>query len=550
MKNDDENAGRATTLPRVFYINDHHGLKDHVEHDCDPDNEQSLIHLLFHADHFQWEGIVGEGGTNCGGLPRGQNTDIILRVLDAYSTDYSTLQGHVPSFPSPASLRAVVWQGVNNSDTTGVPARATAASDALVAAARRSDPRPLWVVTGGSLSDVSRALHDAPDILPKIRVYSIGSTNTRHDPHSRAHIHSAYPTLWWIENNSTFRGVYTGGNQSGRYSDSTFVTEYLAHGGAMGALYQERKKTMKEGDAPMMLYLMGGGDPAHPTAEHWGGQFQLVAEPSFWSDNPANDGQHRQTNGSESISKWRMSYLDLWLERVDWLRNASAPAWLRTTSNHAACSSDLDCRLNGHCTAGICRCSPSWIGADCSQLNLQDASPTADLRLPNISTWGMGTIFTAGEYHGYFAEMEANCGLTSWETNSLIAHAVAASPDGPWRRVGKVTSVWAHNPAAVVAPDKTLLIFHIGTGQYNSNNPERNTSRQNNQTCHGGASPCGMMKRHLCNGSRPNHQPSLLLQQQSHPAADTSTTTAATTISFLTSRDPAGPWKTFEANVT
>ena len=203
-------------LPRVFYINDHHGLRDRVPHDCDPDNEQSLIHLLFFADRFQWEGIVGEGGTNCGGLPRGQNTDIILRVLDAYQQDYSTLRQHAPTFPPPASLRAIVHQGVNNSDDSGVPARATAASDALVAVARRPDPRPLWVVTGGSLSDVSRALHDAPDIVPTLRVYSIGSTNTRHDPHSRRHLRSAYPKLWWIESNSTFRGVYSGGNQDGR----------------------------------------------------------------------------------------------------------------------------------------------------------------------------------------------------------------------------------------------------------------------------------------------------------------------------------------------
>ena len=230
----------------------------------------------------------------------------------------------------------------------------------------------------------------------------------------------------------------------------------------MGALYQKRKSTMKEGDAPMMLYLMGGGggDPADPTAEHWGGQFQLVAAPSFWSDIPTNDGQHHQTNGSGSISKWRQQYLGTWLQRINWLRNGSS----------GTCSSALDCRLNGRCTdAGVCACAPSWTGADCSRLALQPGPASGDLRLPNVSTWGMGTVYHGSQWHGYFAEMEDHCGLTSWETNSLIAHAVASTPGGPWQRVGRTTGVWAHNPSPMVAPDDgTLLIFHIGTGTQNS----------------------------------------------------------------------------------
>ena len=137
----------------------------------------------------------------------------------------------------------------------------------------------------------------------------------------------------------------------------------------------------------------------------------------------------------------------------------------------------------------------------------------------------------------------------------------------------KTMGVWAHNPSAVVAPDHdhTLLLFHIGAGnESGKQDPERTSSRQSNQTCRGGNSPCGMHKRHLCNGSRPdfsddggaNH-----VQTASHDAQLRDPSTAAgvapsgagrggggaggggSTISFLTAREPSGPWQTFEAAV-
>jgi hypothetical protein len=46
-----------------------------------------------------------------------------------------------------------------------------------VRSARRSDPRPLWVLAWGGIDDLAQALHDAPDILPTLRVYFIGGPN-------------------------------------------------------------------------------------------------------------------------------------------------------------------------------------------------------------------------------------------------------------------------------------------------------------------------------------------------------------------------------------
>ena len=124
-----------------------------------------------------------------------------------------------------------------------------------------------------------------------------------------------------------------------------------------------------------------------------------------------------------------------------------------------SCASDLDCSLNGVCSDDkVCVCDAAWKGPACSTLDLQPTGPTGDLRLPNVSTWGM-TVLPKGagdqEWHGLYAEMTRGCGLTSWETNSQIAHATAPTPAGPWTRQDTVLGVWAHTPSAAVARDGT-----------------------------------------------------------------------------------------------
>ena len=204
----------------------------------------------------------------------------------------------------------------------------------------------------------------------------------------------------------------------------------------------------------------------------------------------------------------------------------------------AGCATDLDCALNGKCTAGACVCAPAWRGPGCQTLALQPAPPTSDLRLPNVSTWGMGTVHTHGAWHGFFAEMEEGCGLTAWETNSLIAHAVAPSPNGPWKRVGETSGVWSHNPATAVAPDGTLLLFHIGSG---SGGTALKGSREYSALCRDGTSPCGTHPTHHCNTTSDAAAPDAART----PGGDAEP--QAPSINFFTAKDPAGPWKPFSA---
>ena len=127
------------------------------------------------------------------------------------------------------------------------------------------------------------------------------------------------------------------------------------------------------------------------------------------------------------------------------------------------------CALNGVLQPdGSCACFGPWRGSDCSLLAL-GAVPAASgygLAPPLRSSWGGNVLAdAAGTYHLLVAEMALNCSLAAWETNSLITHATAKAPEGPYLKQGTAVGVWGHNPQALRLRDGTYALFHIGTGE-------------------------------------------------------------------------------------
>jgi len=83
----------------------------------------------------------------------------------------------------------------------------------------------------------------------------------------------------------------------------------------------------------------------------------------------------------------------------------------------AACSTDLDCSLNGACTAGACECAAPWHGPGCELLKFRPVSfPQGYGMAPNLTTWGGGAIYDAGtkKYHSYISSMTNDCGLETY----------------------------------------------------------------------------------------------------------------------------------------
>ncbi len=276
----------------------------------DPDDFQSLAHYLVYADLFDTEGLISTPPGGPGRLAQ------IHQTLDAYKSDYPKLQTY-GAYPSYDQLKSVSVQGAINA---GAPSssRSTNGSRLIVNAARKSDSRPLYVLVWGSITDLAQALHDAPDIKSKIRVYSIGSTNTTLDPASRDYVYNKHTDLWFIESDFTFRGMYEGGTQSGDLGNSSFVAQHVKGHGALGNFFNSKKTDIKMGDTPSVLYLIsplvgGVGNHDNPTSDSWGGKYKSTSHGSrYWTDISDN-----RVSDAGSVNRWRTQYLRHWQSRMD-----------------------------------------------------------------------------------------------------------------------------------------------------------------------------------------------------------------------------------------
>ncbi len=248
----------ATDKPRVIVETDIGGT--------DPDDFQSMVHLLVYADCFDIEGLVSSP------YGPGRKEDI-LKVIDCYERDYDNLRTYSDRYPTPDALHALTKQGETEMAPYAGVRRSTEGSRWVVKCARRDDPRPLYILVWGGIEDLAQALHEAPDILPKLRVYWIGGPNKKWAPDAYQYIVENHPELWIIESNATYRGWFTGGNQSGPWGNKEFVTRYIAGKGALGGFFSmQLGSTIKMGDTPSVGWLLKG-TPDDPSKPGWGGRF-------------------------------------------------------------------------------------------------------------------------------------------------------------------------------------------------------------------------------------------------------------------------------------
>lgn len=238
----------------------------------DFDDFQSLVHLLLYTDTLELEGLLSSPYG-------GGRKEHILRVIDVYARDYPSLRTHSARYPAPGALRAITKQGETEVAPLAGVRRPTEGSDWIVQCARRDDPRPLHILVWGGIEDLAQALHDAPDILPRLRVYFIGGPNKKWSPDAYHHIATHHPALWMIECNESYHGWFNGGDMSGDLANDTFVQVHAAGHGALGdylaggiAFQGTTRTAVRMGDSPSVTWLLQG-NPADPAQPGWRGQF-------------------------------------------------------------------------------------------------------------------------------------------------------------------------------------------------------------------------------------------------------------------------------------
>jgi len=272
-----------------------------------------MVHYLVYADVFDTEGLISSP-------PGDGRAEHVFECLDAYATDYANLSTWSANYPTADALRQVVRQGALAPQQGDEPSELISEGAQLIIdrANADGDDRPLYVLVWGSMTDVAQALHADPSIVEHLRVVSIGSWNTRLDRGARDYVYNHHPDLWWIESDTTFRGMYVGGDQRGPLGNLAFPAAHVAGQGALGELFMDKKRDIKMGDTPSVLYLLQG-DRDDPTAEHWGGAFIRPSpddRPTYWHDDTDPRLAQGEYAGARTVNRHRTAILRDWQSRM------------------------------------------------------------------------------------------------------------------------------------------------------------------------------------------------------------------------------------------
>lgn len=288
----------------------------------DPDDEQSMVHLLLMSDDIDIEGLI----CNVAFVKTPLGLSVLNKIIDAYEKAYPNLIVHDKCYPSAASLRAVAVAGQAGVGMADVgEGHDTPGSELIIRAVDRKDPRPVWINAWGGMNTVAQALWkvkhtrsaaDVAKFVSKLRIYDVlGQCD------AGAWIAKNFPDIIYLRNTAVY----------GWAPSDKWIDENVQKYGPLGMVYPDRVWAT-EGDSPAFLYLANNGLNVASKPEYggWGGRFGTEKMPGVrgmdWVeknnlDEKQYDPYYMFTNsgeGSESIVRWKDAILNDFAARVRW----------------------------------------------------------------------------------------------------------------------------------------------------------------------------------------------------------------------------------------
>ena len=319
--------------PRVIVSSDIGGT--------DPDDNQSVAHLLMYSNEFDIEGLISSPSFGDG--HKGE----ILRMIDVYEKDLPRLSRHIDGLMKPEALRPLVKQGrMSEAPPCGYD-EPTEGSQWIVQQARRPDDRPLYVLVWGCLEDVAQALHDAPDIAPRLRVHWIGGPNKKWGVNAYCYIVEHFPNLWMIENNTTYRGFIYDSKNNDEWN-AGFFEHHIKDAGHLGRDFAAYYKgNPKLGDTPSLLYLMNDCASRFCLRDLHGDCASRFCLRDLHGGNPDNPEQPSWAGHFVKTNRTPRTVLQYSLVKGQWQKAAAAPQPSSLKSDTAQICSIIEWQLKG-----------------------------------------------------------------------------------------------------------------------------------------------------------------------------------------------------------
>jgi hypothetical protein len=306
----------------------------------EPDDQESLVRLLTHADLYNVEGLVA---TTSWWLNDTRYPDHILDVIDGYADVVDDLNVHSEhGFPSADYLRSRVAASHEVYGIAALQRNMSTGAELLVQAVDNSS-EPLYVQMWGGAVVLAEALHHVRATRPtkaldvfvsKLRAYGIsdqddaGPWMRREFPALRyivsIHGFNMYGRAAWVGMSGEDYYYFDAGGPDTSLVSKDYIKKNFQRG-PLGEHYLDPAYII-EGDSPSLLYNMRNGlnVPEHPEYGGWGGRYtaaDLSGASQVYSD--VVDwvvGKNNQTFVSNyaTIWRWREAYQNEMTARIGW----------------------------------------------------------------------------------------------------------------------------------------------------------------------------------------------------------------------------------------
>jgi hypothetical protein len=329
--------------PRVVILTDI--SPDTVE----PDDTESMVRLLAHADEFEIEGLIATTGWSNGG--GNERPDLILGLIEAYGKDLPNLrrrsrqEGHLEDesrqrlgyWPSAEYLRSRTMVG---SKTRGMRFigrdNDTPGSEFILQLGLEADERPIWVLAWGGANTLAQAIWRAREdwpaarfqtLLRRLRLYTITDQDRSYEKGTPFEISSHQwlrrefkRDLFHIWDESAW--MYQNG--TGKAEWKRYAEEIQGHG-HLGSRYPKYRYGV-EGDTPSFVYVQVNGlnDPDSPGLGNWGGFFEWGTGADGVTEAYVNQtGSPAHAVSRKYESRFYPAIFNRFAARMDWARDGA-----------------------------------------------------------------------------------------------------------------------------------------------------------------------------------------------------------------------------------
>lgn len=289
----------------------------------DPDDIQSMIHLLVCSNVIDIEGLISSQVW----MDDPDKTEKLEDVVRKFGEVLPRLKKHAAGYPDLDYLLSLVKRGQAKSNMDGVgEGKDSPGSELIISAVDKAgDKRPVWVAAWGGMNTVAQAVwkvkhtrteKELERFINKLRIYDVLGQDD-----AGAWIAHNFPEIVYIRNKEVY-----GWAPSDEWTD-----EHIQCCMPLGAYYPDRMWAT-EGDSPSFLYVYANGLNVPDSLEYggWGGRFSKkktmgVRGMDFIEKSGKDETQYdpygvyaSTSEGVGSINKWQKQIWNDFAARMLW----------------------------------------------------------------------------------------------------------------------------------------------------------------------------------------------------------------------------------------